>query len=330
MTLPIIAITVGDPAGVGAEVSLKALRDPALRARCRPVLLGDLATWARAARLVEGAPALHAIATLEEAEYGAALDVLPGPVAAPPDTPWGALSEATARVILSQLDLVCDLALDGRIQGIVTAPLNKESLALLGYSFGDELEYMAERTHCPDAFILGIMRGVWVTAVTEHVPFHTIAGQITRANVLRYIRSLSDVMQRAGHTNPPIAVAALNVHGGEGGAIGTEEITEIGPAVADARAEGIDAIGPLPADTVFARALNGEFTGVVGMYHDQVNIARKLQPMAQRVTLFEGLPVPLGTTAHGVGYDIAGQGVADEGSLKMALEQVILLAGAKR
>jgi 4-hydroxythreonine-4-phosphate dehydrogenase len=328
MTQPIIAITMGDPAGVGAEIALKALGDAALRARCHPLLLGDPAIWARAARLAPGAPALRPIAAPEEAAYGAALDVLPAAVAAPADPPWGAISVATARAMLAPLDLACDLALAGRIQGIVSAPLNKEAFALLGHPFGDELEYMAARTNCPQAFILGIMRGVWVTAVAEHVPFRAIADLITRENVLAYIRGLHDMMQSAGHANPRIAVAALNVHGGEGGSIGTEEITEIAPAIAAARAQGIDALGPIPADTVFARALGGEFTGVVGMYHDQANIARKLQPMAERVTLFAGLPVPCSTTAHGVAYDIAGRGVADAGGMRAALEHVIALAGA--
>ncbi|HHX64076.1 MAG TPA: 4-hydroxythreonine-4-phosphate dehydrogenase, partial [Chloroflexi bacterium] len=176
------------------------------------------------------------------------------------------------------------------------------------------------------AFILGIMRGVWVTAVAEHVPFRAIADLITTASVLRYIDGLYDVMRRAGYEAPRIAVAALNAHGGEGGALGMEEITEIGPAVESACAKGIDVTGPVPADTVFGRALGGEFDGVVAMYHDQANIARKLQPMAERVTLFEGLPVPCSTTAHGVAYDIAGQGIADEGGMQAALEHVVQLA----
>ncbi len=329
MTQPVIAITMGDPAGIGAEIVLKTLRDAPLRAACRPLLLGDPAIWERAARLLERPPALRVIAAPEGARLGDALDVLPTGVPSPSDPPWGAISIATARAMLASLDLACDLAVAGQIHGLVSAPLNKEAFALLGHPFGDELEYMAARTNRPQAFILGIMRGVWVTAVTEHVPFRAIAERITRDNVLFYIRGLHQVMQRAGHTHPRIAVAALNVHGGEGGAIGTEELTEIGPAIEAARVEGIDANGPIPADTVFARALGGEFAGVVAMYHDQANIARKLQPMAERVTLFEGLPVPGSTTAHGVAYDIAGRGVADAGGLQAALTHVIRLAGGK-
>ena len=328
MSKPIIAVTMGDPAGIGPEIVLKALRDPAWRTRGRLFLIGDPGTLERAAQLVEDAPALRTITTLDEAEYGDTLEVLLSPSAAPPNYAWGTIDEDTAQAMLAPLDMACDLALSGRIQGFVSAPLNKEAFPLRGYEHGDELQYMGERTGRPDAFILGIMRGVWVTTVAEHVPFRDIADLITQENVLRYIKGLHAVMERAGLANPRLAVAALNVHGGEGGAIGREEIDEIGPAIETAREEGIDAVGPIPADTVFARALSGEFAGVVGMYHDQANIARKLQPINERVTVYEGLPVPCTTTAHGVAYDIAGQGSADAGGLDAALEQALRLAGA--
>ncbi|MFO7696108.1 MAG: 4-hydroxythreonine-4-phosphate dehydrogenase PdxA [Anaerolineae bacterium] len=331
MTLPIIALTMGDPAGVGPEIILKSLSDSALRSRCRPLIIGDPAVMARAAALVPGAPPLRTIVDISEAAYGPAVDVLPTMVPAPPVVFWGAISEATAKAMLAPLDLACDLALAGAIQGIVFGPLNKEAFHLCGYAHRDEVDYMGERTGCPDAYILGLMRGVWVTAVAEHVPFREIADLITRDNVLRYVVGLDAMMRRAGVKAPDdgaprIAVAALNVHAGEGGALGTEEITDIRPAVDDACEQGVAASGPYPADTVFSRALGGEFEGVVAMFHDQANIARKLQPMSERVTLFEGLPVPGGTTAHGVAYDIAGRGVADPGSLIAALDGMIRLS----
>jgi 4-hydroxy-L-threonine phosphate dehydrogenase PdxA len=330
MPAPIIALTMGDPAGVGPEITLKALSDSALRGRCRPLILGDPAVMARAAALVPGAPALRTILRAEEAVFGDAIDLV-ATLPAPAEVPWGRISLESARAMLAPLDLACDLALAGAIQGIVFGPLNKEAFHLCGHADRDEVEYMAERTGCPGAYILGLMRGVWVTAVAEHVPFLEIAGLITRENVLRFVAGLDAVMRRAGARSsdggaPRIAVAALNVHAGEGGALGTEEITDIRPAVEDACARGVAASGPYPADTVFARALAGEFEGVVAMFHDQANIARKLQPMSERVTLFEGLPVPGGTTAHGVAYDIAGRGIADPGSLRAALEGVIRLS----
>jgi len=334
MSIPIIALTMGDPAGIGPEIILKALAagGEGLRDRCRPLIIGDPAVMARAAALVPGAPPLRSIGAIDEAHYDNALDVLTVPDPAPASFSWGTISLETARAMLAALDLACDLALAGAIQGMVSGPLNKEAFHLLGHAHRDEVEYMAERTDHPDAYILGLMRGVWVTAVAEHVAFRGIADLITRGNVLRYVQRLDAIMRRAGVKAPDghaarIAVAALNPHAGEGGALGMEEITDIRPAVEEASRTGIAASGPIPADTVFARALAGEFEGVVAMYHDQANIARKLQPMSERVTLFEGLPVPGGTTAHGVAYDIAGRGIADAGSLKAALDAVIRLAG---
>jgi 4-hydroxythreonine-4-phosphate dehydrogenase len=175
--------------------------------------------------------------------------------------------------------------------------------------------------------MMGVMAGrIWTVSITEHIPFREVADAVTRARVRWYIIEMSDVLRRASVAAPRIAVAALNVHGGEGGLFGDEEIEEIGPAIADARGRGVDAHGPVPADTVFVRALDGEFDGVVCMYHDQANIARKLQPMESRCTLYMGLSVPCGTTTHGTAFDKAGRGIADPGSLRAALRYTVMLA----
>jgi 4-hydroxythreonine-4-phosphate dehydrogenase len=219
------------------------------------------------------------------------------------------------------------LASEGGIDGLVTAPMNKEGFRLAGYDYADELAYLADLTGAAGTTIMGVMRGLWVDTVAEHVPFRAIADLITSKSVAWHLGQLHTMAARATSLlRPRLAVAALNVHGGEGGLVGREEIDEIAPAIAEARAGGIDAVGPIPADTVFPRALAGEFAGVLAMYHDQANIARKLQPMGERATIFSGLPIPVGTTAHGTAYDIAGRGLADAGSLRCALDTVIALA----
>jgi 4-hydroxy-L-threonine phosphate dehydrogenase PdxA len=204
MPAPIIAFTMGDPAGVGPEIILKTLADPRYRpgsgGRFRPLILGDPAVMVRAAALVPGAPALRTIQRAKDAVYGAAVHGaaidLVATAPAPEDVPWGRISLETARAMLAPLDVACDMALAGAIQGIVFGPLNKEAFHLCGHAHRDEVEYMAERTACPEAYILGLMRGVWVTAVAEHVPFLEIAGLITRQNVLRFVVSLDAVMRR--------------------------------------------------------------------------------------------------------------------------------------
>ena len=219
-----------------------------------------------------------------------------------------------------------DLAMAGQIQGVVSAPLNKEAFHLAGYAYQDELAYIADLTGSPEPFIVGTMRSLLTVAVSEHVAFRDIVKLIKKDRVLWYIRKMDQALRRAGVSRPRVAVAALNVHGGEGGLFGREEIEQIGPAIREAANQGVDVVGPVPADIVFVRALEGDFDGVVCMYHDQANIARKLQPRSEGATLFMGIPVPCGTTAHGTAFDKAGQGIADPGSLAAALRYTAMLA----
>jgi 4-hydroxythreonine-4-phosphate dehydrogenase len=222
-----------------------------------------------------------------------------------------------------------ELAMGGRVQGIISAPLNKEAFHRAGYPHRDELSYAAELTHSPETCIMGVMRSIWTVAVTEHVPFREILNAIRKERVLWHILKMNDVLLCTGLARPRVAVAALNVHGGEGGLFGREEIDEIAPAIQAARERGIDVQGPVPADAVFVRALAGLSDGVVCMYHDQANIARKLQPRSESATVFAGLPVPCGTTAHGTAFDIAGRGVADPGSMQAALRYTAQLAAGQ-
>jgi 4-hydroxythreonine-4-phosphate dehydrogenase len=173
---------------------------------------------------------------------------------------------------------------------------------------------------------MGIARSVWTVPVAGHVAFREIADLVKRDAILQTVQLMDGTLKRSGIDEPRLAVAALNVHAGEGGLFGREEIDEIEPAVHDAQALGLHVKGPIPADTVFVRAFEGEFHGVVCMYHDQANIARKLQPMSAGVTVFVGLPVVCVTTAHGTAFDKAGLGIADPGSLSAALDYTVRLS----
>jgi 4-hydroxythreonine-4-phosphate dehydrogenase len=219
-----------------------------------------------------------------------------------------------------------ELGVVGQAQGVVSAPLNKQAFHAAGYDYFDEAGFLADITHSPGVYILGVTDSFWAVSVTEHVPFASIAGLITPQRVLRRTQLLHDALRRGGYGQPRIAVAALNVHGGEGGLFGREEIDAIAPAIAQAQQEGIDVCGPVPADSVFVRAREGEFHGVVCMYHDQATIARKLVSTRRGASIFMGLPVPCGTTAHGTAFDKAGQGIAETGSMEAALQMTVLLA----
>ena len=324
---PLIAIAMGDPAGIGPELIVKLLAEGAFEARCRCFVIGDLPVMrAAAARLgaklrfsaADDFAALRwdaaAVGVLNPP--GFALGQLPAPGVHPK------LGEAAARY----LALACELAKARRIDGFAAAPMNKESFRAAGYDYFDELEFMGALTDSPAPFILAAAGPVWAVSVTEHIAFRDIVGYIKRERVLRYIQHLQRVLAGLGISPPRIAVAALNPHAGEGGLFGSEEIDEIAPAIRDACAAGIDAAGPVPADIVFKQALEGAFDGVVCMYHDQMNIARKLQARGDIATIWMGLPVIGATTAHGTAFDIAGQGCADPGSLRAALDYVIQLA----
>ena len=324
---PTVAIAMGDPAGIGPELIVKVLADSDTYERCRPIIIGDLLTMRNAAASLGSSLRFRPVAELAEAQFRPHVpDLL-----APPGFELGAplppavhpkLGEAAGRY----LALAYEFAMEGRVDGVVMAPMNKESFRAAGYDYFDELQFLGELTGSEEPYILGAAGPVWAVAVTEHIPFKDIVGQLTIERVRRYIAHLHAVLRKLGYPTPRIACAALNPHAGEGGLFGREEIDIIAPAIEAACLSDIDVSGPVPADIVFKRALDGDFDGVVCMYHDQMNIARKLQSRADIATLWMGLPVIGATTAHGTAFDIAGQGIADPGSLRAALDYVIRLA----
>ena len=327
MEKPTIAITMGDPAGIGPELVVKVLSQAASLQSCRPLVIGDLPVMQAAVELVKSPIRFRQISAVDAAAYAwpeidllrpAGLNVGPAPV--------GQVDPQMGKAAAACLQLSAELALSGKIQGLVSAPLNKEAFHKAGFEYRDELAYLADLTHSPSTFIVGVMKQLWTITITEHVALKDVAAQITKENVLQAIQFFDQLLVARGERQPRIAVAALNPHSGDGGLMGREEIDAIRPAVEAAKAAGINAAGPFPADTIFPMALQGAFDGVVGMYHDQANIARKLQPKEESATLFMGLPFACGTTAHGTAFDKAGQGISDPGSLDLALRCVIQLA----
>jgi len=336
MDRPVVAMTMGDPAGIGPELVVKVLAEPATYALCRPLVVGDLAVMEEIAAVLgsdlrfrsvqEAGEARFAPGTVEvlapgrpqEWEPSARLHVVRGA--------WGVLDAAMGDAAARCLRTAVELGQAGQVQGMVAAPMNKEAFHRAGYDYLDELAYLADVTGSHEPFLAGLVGSLWTATVTEHIAFRAVADQITRARVLRSIRRLSGLLHGVGRSQARIAVASLNPHGGEGGLFGREEIDEIAPAVLDAQREGVDAQGPFPADTVFVRAAAEGFDAVLCLYHDQANIARKLLGTWDGATVFVGLPIPCATTAHGTAFDKAGQGVADPGSLRTALRCVVALA----
>ncbi len=327
MSKPTIAITMGDAAGIGPELIVKVLSAEKVHDECNPLIIGDAEVMAEIGGILGSPLRFKPIQRLSEASFlPPVVDVLRPADLHISHPPRGKVDPAMGQAAALCLREAYMLAMDGQVQGVVSAPLNKEAFHLAGYDYMDELAYLADLTSAKGTFIMGVMGPIWTVAVTEHIPFREIADSIKKDRVRWAISQLDTALKKARVTAPRIGVAALNVHGGEGGLFGREEIDEIAPAIQAVRAQGINAQGPVPADMIFVKALQGQFDGVVCMYHDQANIARKLQPKRTSATIFMGLPVVCGTTAHGTAFDIAGQGIADPGSLEAALTYTIRLS----
>jgi 4-hydroxy-L-threonine phosphate dehydrogenase PdxA len=319
MNKPAIAITMGDPAGIGPEIVARVLGEAEVRACCNPVVVGDPKILARAAEMVEvrldgTGPSAVSIVPAGELPDGV---VLPGILSA-------SCGESAAACCRRSVEM----AKVGEVSAIVSTPFNKEAFHMAGIMAMDDMSYFQECFGGPDhTYMVGEVAGLWVTMVTYHVPFRAIADLITVEAVLEKIRGLHTVMQAARVDPLRIGVAALNVHSGEGGMFGREEIDVIGPAITKANAEGYAVVGPVPADSLFLKALQGDYAGLVCMYHDQANIGRKILGREQPgVTIYMGMPTPVFTVPHGTAYDIAWKGVARHAMLTRAVTMAAAIA----
>jgi 4-phospho-D-threonate 3-dehydrogenase / 4-phospho-D-erythronate 3-dehydrogenase len=320
---PLLAVTMGDPAGIGPEVVLKALIRHEVYEACRVVVVGSLPALAKTADHL-GLPAtLVPVDDLQQTprEFGT-IPVLEACDSAATDVPWGQVSAAGGRAGMCSVLKVVDLLCNGHAKGVVTAPISKEATRLAGYEDTGQLELLARMTGSTLYASMLSAKGLRVVNLTtqrEHYELMEACTLVTRERVLDTIVLADDSFRRFGFPKPRIAVAALNPHAGEGGMFGQAEITEIGPAVKDAVARGIDARGPFPAESVFNRAIAGEFHVVVSMYHDQGHIPIKVHGFTDTVSVALGLPFIRTSVDHGTAFDIAGKGVADEQSMVAAI-----------
>jgi 4-hydroxy-L-threonine phosphate dehydrogenase PdxA len=331
MGKPTIAVTMGDPAGIGPEIVVRALGEAAVRECCHPVAVGDPRIFSRAVELVKSPLAVRTVKGARGAGADpAALEVLTAGEVDPAILTPGKLDARWGHSEAQCVQGAVAAALAGEVQGIVSAPLNKETFHMAGYTAMDDMTWFQECFKSPDAYQVGEVAGLWTTPVTFHVPFRQIADLITIEAVLHKIRTLHQVMQAAKVSPLKIGVSALNVHAGEGGMFGREEIDVIRPAIERARGEGLDVVGPVPPDSFFLLALRGDFRGMVFMYHDQANIGRKILGRDQPgVTLFLGMPVPVGTVPHGTAYDIAWKGTTKHSMIVRTFVMTAALAGTK-
>ena len=328
MSTPTIGITMGDAAGVGPEIVAKTLADPAWYARCRPLVVGDAAIMERARSVVQSPQQLRIVDDVARWQPDPAhLDVLDLHLLTPADAPFGKLSARAGDAAFRFLERANALALDGTLDAICTAPLNKEALHAGGHLFPGHTEILAELSGTREFAMMLTAPNLRVIHVTTHIGLIDAIKRVTPERVYTVIRLAHETLSRAGIERPRIGVCGINPHAGEHGLFGYgEEEKQIEPGVARARAGGINVEGPLPADTLFFRAARGDFDIVVAMYHDQGHGPIKVMGLEAGVNITVGLPYIRTSVDHGTAFDIAGTGKADEGSLKAALEAAISLA----
>jgi 4-hydroxythreonine-4-phosphate dehydrogenase len=325
---PIIGITMGDGAGIGPEIIVKALGvgDEVYR-RCRPVVIGDRRRLARAAAICGIDVAFNSVVDPADACFApGTIDVIDLDVLAA-DLPFGQLAAQAGEGAYRAIERAVALAVAGSIQAICTAPLNKEALQLAGHRYPGHTELLAHLTGVPEVSMMLSTGTVKVIHVTTHIGLLDAIERIDVGLVHRTLQRGHRTLVDSGVANPTIAVCGINPHAGEHGLFGRgEEEEKIAPAIELARAEGIDARGPLPADTVFFLAGRGDFDLVVAMYHDQGHGPVKILGLEAGVNITVGLPVIRTSVDHGTAFDIAGTGKADERSMIEALRQAAVLA----
>jgi 4-phospho-D-threonate 3-dehydrogenase / 4-phospho-D-erythronate 3-dehydrogenase len=332
---PIVAITLGDVAGIGPEVVAKALAHPEVSERCCPLIIGDRRVFA-ASRFAARCDNLVSINSVEELNgwsddrAAVAIPVLDLRIEALASIPVGEVSAAAGDAAVAYVVRATELAMAGAVNAVATAPLNKAAMQLAGHSYIGHTEILAQLTRTPHVTTMLATPGLRVTHVTRHIPFRQIASQITTDRVLETIVVTHDGMRGLGYVQPRLAVAGLNPHNGEDGLLGREEIDEIAPAVAHAQQRGIDVQGPIPADSVFFQAIRGDYDVVVTMYHDQGHIAVKTHGFEQSITITLGLPIIRTSADHGTAFDIAGRGVASESSMVAAILEAAQMARQRR
>ena len=317
----ILAVTSGEPAGVGPELCARLVeREWPLRL----VVIGDIDL------LRERAPAGVAIRDYRPGQAPAAhvLEVLHVPLAAP--APCGALDPVNARYVLATLDRALAGCRNGEFAGMVTAPVHKGVINDAGVHFSGHTEYLAEHTATPRVVMMLVGGGMRVALATTHLPLAAVPAAITQEVLEDTLRILHrDLVARFGLTDPRILVAGLNPHAGEGGHMGREEIEVIAPVLARLRAEGMQLNGPLPADTLFVPHTLQQGDAVLAMYHDQGLPVLKHASFGGGVNVTLGLPIVRTSVDHGTALDLAGRGTADPGSLFAAVELAIDMVGAR-
>jgi 4-hydroxythreonine-4-phosphate dehydrogenase len=329
MERPIIAMTMGDAAGIGPEIIMKSLAHPELYEQCRPLVIGDVERLKEAGRIVGSPLEVRGISPdeLEKAAYKLGTVDCVDLKLIPKGLPWGKLSPIAGDAAFRYIEMAAKLATGGKVGAICTAPLNKEALHAGGHQYPGHTEMLAALTGTPEVSMMLTTPKMRVLHVTTHIGLIDAIAKIEPGLVERTLQRGHEALEKAGIENPVIGVCGINPHAGENGLFGYgEEEEKIQPAIEACRKRGWKVEGPLPADTLFFRAQRGDFDLVVAMYHDQGHGPVKVLGLDAGVNITVGLPVIRTSVDHGTAFDIAGTGKADERSMIEAMRQATQLA----
>ena len=347
MQKPIIAITMGDPAGIGPEIILKAFHQELFSSEVLTIVIGDIAVMQHYATLLNLPTQFSKIDSFDTLTEQNTLSTTPSqsdtfnsiantiPIYEPyPLTAeqWsvGTVSRACGDAAFSYITTAIELAKSETIQAVVTAPINKEALHLAGHKYPGHTEIFAEKCDTQNFTMLFRVEGISVVHVTTHCSLRTALDTSKTPKILSNIELLQSSLHSLGVANPRIAVAGVNPHAGEGGLFGDEEIKEVIPAIEEAQKRGFNVSGPYPPDTVFMQAFRGDYDGVVAMLHDHGFVALKSRDFENGVNITIGLPIIRTSVGHGTAFDIAGQGVASTKSLEQAVDAAIKMNSYKQ
>ncbi len=326
MTRPVLAVTLGDPVGIGPEITAMTLAEYAGDDSHHGVAVGDAAALRRAVAACGLDVEVREVTAFDAPPAGeGVIDVLDIGVLGDDVPAWGEVDARAGRAAVTAIEVATKAAMDRQVSGIVTGPINKEAIWAAGSKHLGHTEMLGELTGVTRQDTMFVVRNtekpghhLKVFFTTRHVSLRKALDQITRERVGESIRGALTALRVFGTGSPRLAVAAVNPHGGENGAFGDEEIEHVGPACDDARAEGLDVAGPVPADSVFHQGLVGRYDGVLSQYHDQGHIAAKTYDFDGTISVTVGLPVLRTSVDHGTAFDIAGTGKADPGTMRSA------------
>lgn len=324
MSKAIIAVPMGDPAGIGPEITVKSFLNPEVLEAGNSIVIGDNDVLEKALEITQTDLEIKVIKDVEEADFSKnIINLIDLDNVDMTSFEYGQVQAQCGKAAFEYIEYAIKLAMDNKVDALATTPINKESLKAAEVPYIGHTEMLEELTNSHDPLTMFQVRSLRIFFLTRHLSIKEAIDQMTKERVHDYIKRSYDALIKLGVEEPKLAVAGLNPHSGEGGLFGHEEIDEITPGIKLAQEENYDVVGPVPADSVFFQALNGRYDAVISLYHDQGHIAAKMTDFHKTISITNGLPFLRSSVDHGTAFDIAGQNIASSESM----EECIKLAG---